>query len=128
MKPTRAALLFAGTLLAGTLTLAAPAAAEPGEHPCHPHADPTVIVGSLGNDRLVGTPCANTIYGLPGNDVLVGRAGEDSLLGGRGNDRLRAIDGEADVVRGGAGFDRCRGDRLLDLFVRCEVVVAVSLP
>jgi Ca2+-binding RTX toxin-like protein len=125
MRTRLATPLLAALLATAGLGLAAtPAAAA---HPCHPHADPTVIVGTLGNDRLVGTPCANTIYGLPGNDVLVGRAGEDTLAGGRGNDRLRAIDGEADVVRGGAGFDRCRVDQF-DSALRCEVVVAVVVP
>jgi Ca2+-binding RTX toxin-like protein len=128
MRTRLATPLLAALLATAGLGLAAtPAAASHPGHPCHPHAEPTVIVGSLGNDRLVGTPCANTIYGLPGNDVLIGRAGRDTLAGGRGNDRLRAIDGEADVVRCGAGFDRARVDQF-DSTYRCEVVVAVTLP
>ena len=114
--------LIAATFALGLL--ASPAAADPPpghEHPCHPHAPANVIVGSFGNDRLPGTICDDVIYGLPGNDVLIGRAGNDTLIGGRGNDRLRSRDGEFDVVRCGAGFDRARVDRI-DVTLRCEIV------
>ena len=96
------------------------------DHPCHPHADPTVIVGTFGDDRLVGDHCDNILVGFTGNDVLIGRLGEDWLRGGRDNDRLRGIDGEPDLLNGGGGFDRCRGDQF-DNFRRCEVVTVVQV-
>lgn len=117
----------ASIAFAALALVAGPAAADPGEHPCHPHADPTFVLGTPGNDRLVGDHCDNIVIGFAGDDVLIGRLGEDVLRGGRHNDRLRAIDGEADQVNGGSGFDRCRGDQF-DSFRRCEVVVVVTVP
>jgi Ca2+-binding RTX toxin-like protein len=85
-----------------------------------------VIVGSTGNDFLVGTDCDDIIAARRGNDVLTGRAGADFLAGGWGNDVLRdAADdnawGTVDVLRGGRGFDRCVGDEG-DEFISCEIV------
>jgi RTX calcium-binding nonapeptide repeat (4 copies) len=119
------ALAAAATVALG-LVAAGPASADPPPH-CHPHADPTFVLGTPGNDRLVGDDCDNVVIGFQGDDVLIGRLGEDTLRGGRDNDRLRAIDGEADQVNGGSGFDRCRGDQF-DSFRRCEVVVVVTVP
>jgi phosphodiesterase/alkaline phosphatase D-like protein len=91
------------------------------------------IVGTNGPDRLVGSPRRNVICGLGGADVLVGWGGDDVLSGGPGNDYLRpgagrdrvlggpgndfagARDGRADRIFGGAGADRARVDRRLDL-------------
>lgn len=59
------------------------------------------VVGSRGNDRLVGNGKANS---------LSGNSGDDILLGGGGNDRLEPSDfgGSqlgSDVLRGGSGTD-----------------------
>lgn len=120
-----AGLITAGLML-GTMAIAMPAASANDEHPCHPHADPNVILGTLGNDRLPGTDCDDAIYGFAGMDRLIGRAGEDTLRGGRDNDVLRGIDGERDVLAGGSGIDRCRGDSI-DIFLRCEIITVVDL-
>jgi len=47
---------------------------------------PTVVVGTRGDDKLVGGH---------GPDILIGKAGDDRLWGGRG----------PDVFRCGAGYD-----------------------
>ena len=49
-----------------------------------------------GNDAVVGTKRADTIYGDGGNDRLQGSGGDDVLVGGAGADRLN----------GGSGADR----------------------
>jgi Ca2+-binding RTX toxin-like protein len=107
------ALGLAASILGGT---AAAAIAAPA---------PNVIVGTLGNDRLFGTKHPDVIYGLPGNDRLFGGGKSDVLRGGRGNDVLRdagtRYGPSIDVLAGGAGFDRCIGNRV-DTFLRCEII------
>jgi Ca2+-binding RTX toxin-like protein len=59
--------------------------------------DPTVFVGTAGEDtwqggsfadRINGGASADTLSGLGGNDVISGDAGNDTLIGGSGNDTL----------------------------------------
>lgn len=77
------------------------------------------IVGTEGNDHLVGTDAAEVICALGGNDHVDGGGGMDAILGGAGNDQLagdRAGDlllGEDgnDVLLGGLGDDVLRGGR-----------------
>ena len=57
------------------------------------------IVGTGGDDRIVGTR---------GPDVIVGRGGEDLIEGGRGDDRICG-DGAFDFIEGGPGDDRISG-------------------
>jgi Ca2+-binding RTX toxin-like protein len=68
-------------------------------------------------DKIVGTPCDDTIhaprgittvYGEGGNDTLFGGRGNDTLLGGEGNDRLYGGIGD-DEPRGGPGDDLISG-------------------
>jgi VCBS repeat-containing protein len=68
----------------------------------------SLIMGSNGNDRLVGTSGDDEIRGLGGNDRIEGGAGDDLLIGGAGNDRLEGGDGN-DRLEGGAGNDRLYG-------------------
>jgi hypothetical protein len=89
------------------------------------------MVGSPGDDRLVGTSRRDVICGRGGSDRIVGRGGDDLVLGGRGRDRLvggtgndRLSGGDAndvleggdgtDVVLGGAGNDDLAGGRRAD--------------
>ncbi len=58
-------------------------------------ADRASIVGSTGNDRLIGSVLADAISAGPGNDVLRGLGGADSLIGGADDDQ----------IWGGAGRD-----------------------
>jgi Ca2+-binding RTX toxin-like protein len=100
---------------AAALTIAVPPA----------QADPpsNVIVGTPGNDVLIGTNKTDLIVGLPGNDVLVGGRKADALAGGWGRDVLRAAGKHSgtDLLRGGRGRDRCVGDDS-DVFLGCEVI------
>jgi Ca2+-binding RTX toxin-like protein len=54
------------------------------------------IIGTDGNDTLLGAGAVDTLQGVLGNDILLGRGGADSLYGGAGSD----------VLIGGAGGDR----------------------
>ena len=56
---------------------------------------PRHIVGSDGEDTLLGGPAADTLAGGDGDDLLEGGGGNDTLAGGGG----------ADTLRGGAGDD-----------------------
>jgi uncharacterized delta-60 repeat protein len=78
-----------------------------------------VILAGAGNDSIAGAAGAETIFGGAGddtirggdgNDYLSGGAGRDLLFGDGGNDQLIARDGLADVLDGGAGFDRASID------------------
>jgi Ca2+-binding RTX toxin-like protein len=79
----------------------------------------TTVLGSHGDDLLVGDQRAETLAGLGGADQLDGMAGDDTLLGGPGDDLLRGGAG-SDRLSGGAGSDRFLfaggdgHDRLLD--------------
>ena len=105
------------------LATAGPALAHDGEgnHHCR-RGQVVTIIGTGGPDVLVGGECPAFIYGLGSADLLIAGNGGDHLFGGRGDDRLRSINGYPDVVSGGRGFDRCRGDQL-DVFKSCERVV-----
>lgn len=81
-----------------------------------PAASAKIIVGTKGDDTLVGTEKQDHIFGRAGNDTISGLAGGDFLFGQRGNDRVTGGDGNDwvwgrpgdDVVDGGAGDDRIR--------------------
>jgi hemolysin type calcium-binding protein len=56
------------------------------------------LVGTLGNDVLVGTVDADAIDGLDGNDKLIGGADDDLLYGGSGRDRAVYTDATAGIT------------------------------
>jgi Ca2+-binding RTX toxin-like protein len=58
------------------------------------------IVGTNGDDSLVGTPNRDVIQALDGDDTVTGLGGNDLICGGEGDDELS----------GGAGRDRLIGD------------------
>ena len=92
------------------------------------------IVGTAGNDNLLGNELGDTISGLAGNDTLSGGGGDDSLdagdgnnylwgdvgndtlLGGAGNDYLDGGDGD-DFLNGGNGNDNLFGGAGKDTFI-----------
>ena len=74
---------------------------------------PATIVGTPGDDILIGTNGPDVIAGLDGHDVIVGLAGNDRLcggpghdylIGGSGRDRLLGQGGN-DMIGGGSGND-----------------------
>lgn len=75
-----------------------------------------LIIGTSGNDAIVGANGADTLNGGRGNDSLFGASGPDLLLGGLGNDPLNGGDGP-DVLDGGLGNDTLTGGSGPDTFV-----------
>ena len=67
-----------------------------------------VIVGTQGNDNIVGREDGSDISGLGGNDKLTGRDAIDVLDGGNGNDHLLGF-GANDQLFGGSGNDNLEG-------------------
>ncbi len=74
----------------------------------------TDVVGSRGNDSILGSGKReflfgnignDTINGRGGNDLLDGGPGDDQVSGGSGNDRILGSAGN-DVLDGGSGNDR----------------------
>ena len=87
--------------------------------------DPTIFVGTVGEDvwtggnfadRIHGYGSNDTFSGLGGGDIINGDAGNDTLDGGADNDRLfGGLDG--DTLTGGLGRDILFGGAGLDHFV-----------
>jgi Ca2+-binding RTX toxin-like protein len=89
----------------------------------------TVINGTAAADNLVGSDTNDILRGFAGNDFLTGGLGADKMFGGAGNDTFVYTgfeqdgvyeDGEyvgpADVINGGAGFDRIEStDSFIDV-------------
>jgi serralysin len=63
-----------------------------------------ILMGTRGNDKLMGNDGDNILMGLGGRDRLLGDAGEDELIGGGGRDRLVGGTGD-DLLIGGGGRD-----------------------
>ena len=69
------------------------------------------VIGSVNNDRLLGSYEATTLYGGAGRDTIFGMYGSDTIYGGDGDDVLLGdwkglfnLDGD-DVIYGDAGND-----------------------
>ncbi|MPZ24181.1 MAG: hypothetical protein GEU28_11725 [Dehalococcoidia bacterium] len=67
-----------------------------------------VIIGTAGDDVIVGSAGADIIRAGAGNDIVCGRGGDDITYGGTGNDTLLGEGGD-DELHGGLGFDRLVG-------------------
>src|SRR5471032_198952 len=76
----------------GSDTAAVSISYQPGE----------TLLGTTGDDVLIGGPGHNSIHGGDGNDVLVAGSSGDDLYGDNGNDLLISGPGN-DVLDGGAG-------------------------
>lgn len=102
------------------------------------------ILGTNGDDKLVGTPGRDVIIGLGGNDKINGLGGDDLICGGRGQDEINGnngadqIDGgnDDDIIRGnngddhldgGAGFDTIFGNGGTDSCLNGEDVKSCEL-
>lgn len=66
------------------------------------------IMGTRGNDELIGTPGPDVICGFGGNDDIYSRQGADIVYGGRGHDVLVGRSGR-DRLYGGRGADAIKG-------------------
>lgn len=66
--------------------------------------EPPPIIGSTGDDNLLGTQCVDVIDGRAGNDNIDARGGNDIIFGGSGDDHIIAGAGN-DTVHAGAGND-----------------------
>ncbi|MEI2677291.1 MAG: calcium-binding protein [Burkholderiaceae bacterium] len=81
------------------------------------------LLGTAGNDVLVGTPFAETLRGLAGNDTLTaaGSSGGDTLDGGDGNDVLKLLPETYSYVGatfiGGKGNDTIIGSVYSDVYL-----------
>ena len=62
------------------------------------------IVGTDGDDLIVGGEGIDTISGLGGNDTLIGGSGSDFIDGGEGDDWILG-EGGVDILTGGPGDD-----------------------
>ncbi|MGA9380602.1 MAG: M10 family metallopeptidase C-terminal domain-containing protein, partial [Phormidium sp.] len=74
------------------------------------------LVGSQGNDEILGNNLANNIIGGPGNDIIAGAKGPDIIYGGIGADTFVFARGDgganptlADVI---ADFRKEEGDKI----------------
>ncbi|MBY5720068.1 cadherin-like domain-containing protein [Rhizobium leguminosarum] len=65
---------------------------------------PPPILGTAGDDLLVGSNCADDIDGRVGNDNIDARGGSDTVSGGDGHDNIMAGSGN-DIVFAGDGDD-----------------------
>ncbi|MFU8778312.1 MAG: nidogen-like domain-containing protein [Roseovarius sp.] len=78
---------------------------------------PLNLIGTDGNDTLLGAALDDTLTALGGDDRLEGRGGNDQLNGGEGDDTLDGGDGDDliaasggnDLVFGGPGNDSIGG-------------------
>jgi Ca2+-binding RTX toxin-like protein len=103
---------------AALLVVCGPAAAPPAEAAAATCGGRVAtIVGTAGDDFLVGTSDDDVIVALEGDDRVTGLVGNDVLCGGEGTDMLRGGPGDdvllgglgAGVLRGSAGDDRMIG-------------------
>lgn len=78
----------------------------------------TLIVGTPGDDNLIGNPVSDLMQGGDGNDFLSGYGGNDVIEGGdgddnlAGDDRIGGLSGDPgdDTIDGGAGNDYLTGE------------------
>jgi Ca2+-binding RTX toxin-like protein len=73
-----------------------------------PGASAKVIVGTPGDDTLVGTDRRDFMYGRAGNDTMAGNGASDFLFAHRGDDTMSG-DGGRDGLWGGHGNDTLEG-------------------
>ena len=75
-----------------------------------------ILDGAAGNDKLNGNSGSDVLVGGSGDDKLNGNKGDDTLDGGSGDDKLNGNSGD-DVLVGGAGIDKLNGNSGDDILV-----------
>lgn len=83
------------------------------------------VVGTNGNDRLVGNAGYNRFQGRGGDDVLLSGNDRDRLLGGEGDDVIRPGRGD-DFADGGPGTDLLSYQDVIGLGVAVSVDLAAG--
>jgi Ca2+-binding RTX toxin-like protein len=85
-------------------------------------------IGTIGDDKLIGSDVFDDMDGLRGDDSLDARGGDDVVFGDFGNDKIIGGSGDDgidasfgnDKVDGGTGNDRLEGDFGVDTLVGGE--------
>jgi len=82
-------------------------------------ADLENLIGTSGNDTILGNDLPNVLMGLTGNDSIDGGAENDTLFGHQGNDSLYGDDSNNgkvgdDLIYGGQGNDALYGGQGYD--------------
>lgn len=105
---------------AGTFVAWAPTADPPGPtcdgRPATIVGTGTVVLGTGGDDVIVGTDASNIIWGRGGDDVICALDGNDIVLAGRGDDLVFGEEGR-DRIYGGRGDDTLVGGPGFDLLL-----------
>ena len=86
-----------------------PAAADPTPDDSSSHQ----LIGTDGDDVLVGQKREEFIDGGAGDDIITGSGGADVIVGGEGNDYVEGGEG-ADDIFGGIGDDTLKGGKGAD--------------
>ncbi|HEU4421672.1 MAG TPA: hypothetical protein VFR67_03915 [Pilimelia sp.] len=84
------------------------------------------IIGDAQDNRLTGGGGVDTLFGLGGNDALYGGSGSDLLDGGDGGDYLTADSG-TDTLIGGPGDDRMYGGTDADTLLAIDGAVDTTV-
>lgn len=74
------------------------------------------LLGTKGNDTIVGGSLSEKFVGGAGNDTLKGAGGNDTMLGDAGTDRIYGGSGN-DKLTGGIGRDHLYGETGGDIFI-----------
>jgi len=86
------------------------------------------IYGLGGNDVIISGACSGLLSGGPGNDVITNKGpGSDHIFGGPGSDTIYAANGVRDWIDCGPGVDRAYVDAI-DVVKNCETVTVVQTP
>ncbi len=106
-------LLIVATAVLAVLALASAASAKvvvgtPGDDTLVGTDRRDFIYGRAGNDTMAGNGASDFLFGHRGDDTMSGDAGRDGLWGGHGNDTLEGGHGP-DALYAGAGFDMLDG-------------------
>ena len=104
-----------------TTTMATTTTTAPPGPTCF--GEPATIVGTPGDDHILGTNGRDVIVSMGGDDHVVALGGNDLICAGAGADHVVAGAGD-DRLDGGDAADMCIGNGGRDTFTRCEEVRA----
>jgi len=96
-----------------------------------PAAQPRIIRGGFGTDRIAGGPGPDTLSGGAGDDVLTGGSGADTFVFGGvdlGRDQITDFDPANDILDISAPFWGVKGDARNYISVRLDVNYSTAVP